>query len=509
IAPLFFIATKFNIDLERTKADTPSNIDKLDEHWNRFDTVIPEIIKPNKWMEEWIPDEKGKSTHVFQNIYPLRDFYWSRKNNLFKGYDDGDVKSCETAEYIYPDFPNYMECLRRSFLRNDFVQRHFANPEQTWNDVATINNDGSKAIIRGLDSIAPVIDDARQKMYLSELRKIKQEMMNKLVIHYEPENSEEKNRKVKQITGDIRLSLIGTIGSKPEIFGQIIDRLMVSVGDIRNIAYNIIICHTDTPKDFSSISFMRALVGINPKDDKERNVQRLCDYFACDMKQLDENFKKNGYTLEDVVSNETETLTTVADVVAKHIADFWVDYLNTQAKELETILPHANDVVFMLVNLFKKVGLKKEISNKIAMYSNMFDVREQPNVIADFASLTLNNFVSTVGRSYIKDSEIAEINAKAQRCGITINTTDSCCNIVRKPQPLLQTLKALDDAVNEIKKVNINMEILHKLPLWDNFQRWMNLVTIGLIYASDISRQDPIANAEIKEIIDSCEHLYQ
>lgn len=43
------------------------------------------------------------------------------------------------------------------------MQRHFANPEQTWNDVATINNDGSKAIIRNLDAIASVLEDARKR----------------------------------------------------------------------------------------------------------------------------------------------------------------------------------------------------------------------------------------------------------------------------------------------------------------------------------------------------------
>jgi hypothetical protein len=48
-----------------------------------------------------------------------------------------------------------------------------------------------------------------------------------------------------------------------------------------------------------------------------------------------------------------------------------------------------------------------------------------------------------------------------------------------------------------------------KLPLWDNFQRWENLVTIGLLYASDISHVDPVANAKVKELIDSCDTLYK
>ncbi len=508
VAPLFMIATKFNIDLERTKTDSPSNLDKLDDHWNRFDTVIPEIIKPNKWMGSWVPKGGIFVSSSFQNIYPLRDFYWSAKNNLFVGYNDGEEKSGEIRPYAHTDFPDYMERLRDSFLRNQFVNKHFANPEQTWNDVATINNDGSKAIIKNLDAIADVLDDARRIKYLTELQLIKKEMYQALFVHFEPEDSEEKNRRVKQISGEFRRSLILAIGSKPEIFGHIIDQLMVPVGELRNIAYDIIICHTETPRDFSTINFIRATVGINPKDNKEENIQKLCDYFGCDAEQLNADFKKKGCTLEEVVSSETETLTTVADVVTKHIVDFWMNYLNIKAKELEEIFPHADEVVFMLVNLLKKLGVKRIISDKIDTYCNVFSPNEQPNAIADFASLTLNNFVSSVGRNYIKDSKIDEINAKAQKCHLSVDTSPNSWNVTRKPQPLLQTLKAFDESASVVNQDVINMDVLRKLPLWDNFQRWQNLVTIGLIYASDVTQCDPVANAKLKEIMEDCQNLY-
>ena len=84
--------------------------------------------------------------------------------------------------------------------------------------------------------------------------------------------------------------------------------------------------------------------------------------------------------------------------------------------------------------------------------------------------------------------------------------SSSAWNVVRKPQPLLQTLSAFD-AASDIDAVD--KSTLMKLPLWDNFQRWENLVTIGLLYASDISHVDPIANAKIKTIIDACETLYK
>ena len=509
IAPLFMIATKFNIDLERTKTDNPLNLDKLDDHWNRFDTVIPEIIKPNKWFDNWVPKGGIFASNAFQNIYPLRDFYWSGKNNLFVGYKDGIEKSEETAVYTHTDFPDYMERLKNSFLRNDFVKKHFADPAQTWDDVATINNDGSKAIIRNLDTIAGVLDDARRKKYLAELQAIKQEMYQALSIYFEPEDREEKNRKVKQISGDIRRSLIFSVGSKPEIFGKIIDMLMVPVGELRNIAYDIIICHLKAPIDFSTVNFIRGIVGINPKDSKENNINKLCDFFSCDESLLEQDLAAKGCTLSDVISSDSETLTTVGGVVTKDIIDFWTNYLNSQAKELEEILPHADEVVFMLVNLLKKLGVDKIIADKINTYCTVFSTNEQPNAIADFASLTLNNFVSSVGRNYIDDSEIAEINAKAQKCHLAVDTTPSSWSVVRKPQPLLQTLKAFDESANAVNQDVINMDVLRKLPLWDNFQRWQNLVTVGLIYASDISHCDPVANAKIKVLMDNCQNLYK
>lgn len=505
IAPLFFVATKFNIDLERTKADTASNIGKLSAHWNRFDTVFPEIVKPNRWLDDWVVPGGRFRSASFQNIYPLRDFYWSGKNNVFDGYSDGVKKSKEKSVHHFEDYTDYFENLRESFLRNEFVKKHFANPAQTWNDVATINNDGSRPIIRNLNSIADYLEEARRTKYLIDLKNIKQEMYKSLSVYFEPEEDEAKNQKVKKIASDIKRSLTFTVGAQPEIFGRIIDTLMVPVGDLRNVAYNIIICHSEEPKDFTMVNFIRKITGIDLKADKQENIKKLCDYYNCDVSQIDEDLKKRGSSLEEVVSAETESLTTTADVVAKNIVEYWVSFLNKRVKKLEGMLPHADEVVFMLTSLLKKLGVRYVIAKKIDRYCKVFSVNEQPNAIADYTSLTLNNFVSSVGRNYISDNDIASIRAKAEKCHVNVDLSPSAWKVKRKPQPLLDTLSAFDDAVN-IEKVS--MTTLMRLPLWDNFQRWENLVTIGLLYASDISHIDPIANAKVKNLMEECEKLY-
>lgn len=506
IAPLFLIATKFNIDLERIKTDSPANVDKLDAHWNRFNIIFPEIIKPNKWLDDWVTPGGMFPSRAFQNIYPLRDFYWSGKNGVFDGYSDGAVKSAETGVHRHADYPDYFENLKASFLRNDFVRRHFADPERTWNDVATVNNDGSKAIIRSLDAIAGVLDGARRKRYLSQLEDVRDAMYNTLSAYYEPEDVEARNQKVKQIASDIRLSLNFSVGERPEIFGRIIDNLMVPVGDLRDIAYDIIVCHADSPKDFTRINFVRRMAGISPDDSREEKVAKLCRYLCCDADGLEERLKSYGVSLSEVVSDESEALTTVADVVTKHIVDYWNAYINNKVKVLEPMLPHAEAVLFMLQSLLKKLNIEKVLSERIRRYGDIFSVGEQPNAIADYAALTLNNFVSSAGRSYIRDEEVESIRAKAGSCQIDVDFSPVAWNAVRKAQPLLEALESLD-AASDIGRVD--RDALMRLPLWGNFQRWMNLVTIGLLYASDISQVDPAANARVKELIDGCGSLYK
>lgn len=506
IAPLFMIATKFNLDMERTKNDTPNNLETLDNHWNRFDKVIPEIIKPNKWLEDWVPEGGHFRKPYFQNIYPLRDFFWSKKNRLFEGYSDKkEQKSKEQKLYYHDDYPNYIDNLKDSFLNNTFVQKHFKNPEHTWNDVATLNNDGSKAIINNLNKIAPVLDEARRKKYYEDLIEIKKDLYNKLLVYFEPEDAIEKNRKVRKISGDIKRSLYLSIGSRPEVFGIIIDKLMIKSGDLRNIAYDIIVCHTETPKDFSEITILRKTLGIDPFDNREENIKKLCAWGQCDEEQLKKDFAEQGFTIDDVIQNNNENLTTVADVVTKNIVDYWRNFINSQAKDLEELLPHSEEVVFMLLNLFDKLEVRSVIAEKIDTYSKIFDKDDQPNAIANFASLTFNDFVSNIGRNYIKGSELETIKSKSEACNVKVNLDPQESAVSRKSHKLEDTLKAFDDSAD----VNsVTVDTLLKLPLWGNFQRWENLVKIGLLYTSDISRCNPEANGALKKLMKQCETLY-
>lgn len=507
IAPLFFICTKFNLDLERAKLDMPDTRDKLDSHWARFNNTIPEMFKQEKWMNDWTTPGASSSSKYYQNLYLLRDYYYSAKNQVFDGYD-GRSGAVETNVHVHADYPEYFNDLRESFCSNPFVRRHFANPMQAWEDVATVNHDGSKAIIRNLDSIAGVLESARRDKYLEELIKLKNEFYNRLSVYYESDDKEENNIKVRRITGDIKLQTEFAFGERPELFGQIIDRLMISSSDIRSIAYDIIVRHIDEPKSISSIKMIRAFCDIDTNSSRESNIAKLCARYHVTEDELAKFFEMKDISIEDIISDDTELLASTPDVISKHIVEYWNDHINQQVSNLSDVLPHSDDIAFMLTSLLAKLGVKKEIAEKINRYYQVFDEESLPNAIADFASLTLNNFVSTVGRNYMSDADIEYVRSKAQACHLDIDLSSSSTTTTVSRQPLLEVLTSLDNSRNEVNNDFINMETLRKLPFWGSYQRWENFVTIGLLYASDISNVDPVANAEVKNMLDKCSELY-
>lgn len=508
ISPLFFVATKFNLDLEKEKSDAPDNPANLERHWERFNTVIPEIFDPNTWLQEWTSSPSGEPL-PFRNIYPLRDFYWSGKRGLFLGYSDKGEKSPETAPANYQDFPDYMERLRESFIKNKFIREHFDNPERAWEDVATLNNDGSKAIIRQLNKISKNLDEARKVVYLEKLKKIQGKVKDEMLRRFVPDDIESKNKKIKKSASAIKQDMTRIVGANPMAFGKIIDEFMIGPEQIRNIAYEIIVLQVDTPQDFTKVNFIKACAGIDTNDSTAENIDKLLSYYLIDTEEeLNEVLEEQEVTLDAILSKADRTLTTVADVLTKHILDYWKEHLETTAKNLTDIMPHADIITDMLKRLLTRLGIGRIMSDKIGKYIEAFSVEEQPNVIGDYASLTLNNFVSSVGRRYMSETDIKNVEEKAQACRLPVDISSGLADNVQKRQPLVETLKRLDESTMIINNARIDTTVLRELPFWSNYEKWQNSVMIGLLCSSDVSSVDPECNEKVKELIMATESLY-
>lgn len=508
ISPLFFIATKFNKDLSKRGSEKPGN---LADHWERFTTVLPEIIGASQWFDSWV--EKDGKYIPFKSIYPLRDFYWSscgpERSGLFEGYME---YSKETNFKEQEGFPQYFEELRKSFLNLPFADKHFVNKEQTWNDVMDINKDGSEPIIRDIRTIAGHLHNHRESIYLEELKRVQKEILETLNRYYEPESDSDKLQRTQLVANRVRARMLINMASDPQVFGKIIDCLMISPKEIRKIAKDIIVLKRDIPKDIPGINLIRFAVGITPDDNKENRLQKLLSYHAMKTREeLDEEYADKNYSVDDIISGEEDFCATVSDVLTKHIINYWMEYLNDSISSLSCYLPFTEEIVLMYQTLLQKFGIKKQISLNIARYDKIFGTKERLNAIADYTALELNNFISTVGRKYMTELHIQEIEKKASICNIKLDLSAQGIEVTRKKQPLVDALNALDASVDIMRKPEFNevdMQTLRQLPLWDNFQRWQNLLLIGLILSSGVSTKNPEENQAVKKMIDVTNSLY-
>lgn len=139
---------------------------------------------------------------------------------------------------------------------------------------------------------------------------------------------------------------------------------MVSSTDLRAIAYDIIVRHIEEPKSVSSIKMIRAFCEIDINDDRSVNIQKLYKRYDKDEFELKIFFSEMGVTIDDIISDDSELLATVPDVIAKHIIAYWNDHINGLVKNMDAILPHADEIAFMMTTLLNKLGVKRPLQIK-------------------------------------------------------------------------------------------------------------------------------------------------
>ncbi len=513
ISPLFFVATKFNKDLAKVGGgkDKPGEIS---DHWGRFSVVLPEIVGSAQWFKNWT--ESGNAIIPFQSIYPLRDFYWSscepECSALFDASTDENQREGNFHEQT--GFPNYFEELKQTFLDNEFIKRHFVNPSRTWAEVVTPNHDGSEPILRDINQIAGKLTSARVIWYAEELHAIQELIIGYLKTFHRSNNEAEEAAKTSKIVQQVRAALLVKVATNPQIFGRLLDSLMISPADIRKIAKNIIVLKTEVPREIPGVNLIRHMVGIDEDDERTVKLQKLMDYHkVASIEDLANIYSTKDFRIDDIIAGPEEFCSTEADVIAKHVMNLWMDSLDKANEMLSKEIPFAEEVIKMFKTLANELRIKKKIANNMARYDQIFNSsHERLNAIADYVSLELNNFISTVGRKHMSESHLKQISQRVNICQIDVDLSENGIEASRTKQDIKSALGALDasaEILRHIKFEDSDMQTLRRLPLWDNFFRWQNLVLVGIILSSGISTIDPQENQSIQEIIEQQQSLYQ
>ncbi len=511
ISPLFVIGTFFNINLAynplQDKADGTGT--PLSNRWlQRFSTTLEKEYFEKvtySWFENWT-----KSQSDFQNIFLLRDFEKSETpSNLFKGFN---ANKRELHEVPTPQYPNFRQDLRQSFLDYDFVKRHFANPVESWDEAASINKDGTKLIINKLTIAANNITIARREKTLFELNEISTAILNELLKYFHSRDKDEELQKAKNTAGDIQFKLATAFSAdKIKDYGQLMKELMLDESTVLELFRKQIdaLEHRDVV-NMDIYSTYRIEVPVEKDDTADKYFERLCVRYERTTEERKEEFRAEleakQIDLEELIKGNSDLIKNNAQQLSEALLEFWFEYVTLNDKPfIHKILGQdssLDNIKDMYQKLFKKLGIAKRIAEKIRRYVDGHNKTDLPyEIVADISAELLNKCINTVGFEYLDNSEINDLRLANDQNNLglvlDINTNSTETSV----EELFTRIENWTDIIQT------QPEEMKSLPSYRNYLAWSNRLKVGFVSVCDIPNYDVTANANLGKIIDECKTI--
>lgn len=512
VPPLFIVGTFFNVNLEYNPLqDRENNTSSLDYRWKqRFDrSLAVELldIETYQWFDNWTISDKK-----FKNIFLLRDFVYSEsKSQIFKGYLEHRK---ETHEINPTNYPNFREKLRQSFIDYPFVKEHFANPSESWDRAASINEDGTKLIIDKLTIAAGNINIARVEKMRTELNEITQTIHTELVKHFHSNDKDEELQKAKSTAGDIQFKLATAFSADGiKLYGQLMKELMIEESYVVDLFRKKIddIEHREVV-NMDKYSMYRLNVPVIENDTEESYFERLCVHYEKISEEQKSEFRKEiellKIDLEELINGNSELIKNNAQQLAEYLLDYWLAYITLNNKStIQNILAYEDssalaDIKDMFQKLFQKLGIAKQIAEKIRRYVDGRQGTDLPyEIIADISAELLNKCIISVGFDYFDESEINDliIANDNNNLGLVLDYQSS-----PKEESVAELFEKIENW-NDI--IQSNPEELKSLPSYKNYLLWYNRLKIAFVSVCDIPNYDIVANEKLGAIISDSETI--
>ncbi|MBR5117052.1 MAG: hypothetical protein IK100_00230 [Muribaculaceae bacterium] len=502
ISPLFIISTFFNLDLEYQTNDSPAKLEELRRRWdNRFKIVLEkEVLRANTdedqthWFNQWT------TGHPFRSIFMLRDFKYSTKS--FTGYNP-NTKSPEIEEIIPAAFPNFMQCLKDSFVNYDFVQQHFVDANQAWESAATLNNDGTKPIIAALNQLAPRVKQARDNMFGTEITRLVATLKSLLTKYYHSGSADEEIRKAKRQAAQANLQLGKIEGTDPAAFGKMLDIMMIDEPHLYEKIHNALnnTVTTTSQPDSEKALFMR--FGLSTDSSRAQNLDKLCDQLGVDTEEeCAQMLSAEGIDINKLL-NASRMVNSQAEQVASIVEKYWIEEYLTQyvVPKCKDDIPAVSDMTTNLIRLYRFLGMHDRITKRIDQFITTFDKDSAVAIIADYLAMEFNHFVTTFGFDYIDSKHLDNIFEKNARLKLNISEEMLSTHNELTGVKLLEELDQVNRRLRE-KGYNPNdRKALSRLPRYGFEWTWIEYLKVGYILSCDLPDYDIAANKRLGEII--------
>lgn len=526
VAPLFLIGTKFNMDLAITPMDRvdseEARKEAIDARWDtRFTNLSKLIGEQTQWFDEWTP---GTS---FDNIYLLRAYDFSCISGIFEGYQVLDDKGSwhlrvdengallgeanEGKEYV-----DFIPKLKASFLKWDFVKKHFSNPSKSWDEAATLNHDGSDWIIENLYKSSEFVKESREGQFDQKLRDTLAVLCKELKSKYHDDNSDEELRKALETAGQIDLKLDFLFGNDKYFFSDFISAMLVKEDRLHDVILDTI----KSPKivedtDIQQLFAIRNRAGVDPKQSDDENAERIrVAYHKASRKELEEYLASLNITIQDII--HPRPVKNFAMIIVDEIEKVWFgEYLQLDRfnefvergmdeKSIETLLAN------MKVLYKEKLNITELMSEHIHPYVAAPDrLDDMVEMLADICSEIINKFVNTMGTAYFYEELWEDVRATVTQNHFDVDVTavdlsQETFDEEEVRSQLSEVFDVFDNVDTILNQVPVDTKKLSYFSNYHAYHQWTQEMKVAFLATCGIPKYDVSMNNELRNILLNC-----
>lgn len=501
ISPLFYIGTKFNIDMSPKPEAIANEVNSLNGRWfQRFSKVLYTEcfnadgnldIEKQKIFLNWT-----QTNEHFSNSYILRDFKFSGPmvSKLYDQERTEDSKMLLTEEYY--------DRMRTTFCESEHVKCFFKNPELAWDVCASKDNDGALYIIENLSKISLKLGNARKEQFKDVVRESLKVVCSIMKEYFVTDDTTEiLAENIRKAHGLFR-ELEFANQSQPDFFGRLIESLQFSEAEAYNQIHLFIpqlaniINSQEVIKDYELIRRRcNQFEGCNNENEKwQRLIQ--CYHFA-NREDANEYLNNRGIDCNKLFQGEA-IKRRPSSVIADHMIKLWKDkisdmqLLNLTADQVNVDKIALDYLVNCILNSAQNTHLNEVIEERIAKFVDGLDSGTiNEDLVADMIATFISDFITNFGYTLLS----SEVIASARRVAKT-NNLPAFDWIERERKETYE-----DDELTMLFN-DILSSTDQFTPAYDmNYNSWLEYMYIASVAHINVPDYDREANEKLKVLI--------
>lgn len=496
ISPLFYIATKFNVDMAENQNPTANERTAIDGRWiARFKKVLYKECF-NAASVEWVRNWSAKGTN-FQNSYLLRDFKYSgpKGSKLFSGFKETGRENGLLVDN------GYLELLKESFCESEEAAIFFNNRPLSWDVAATMNNDGALYIIQNLSRAAAAMSRVRENQFADTYKQAIAMVVNIMKEYFVSDDTSEllaeNIHKAQRVLSEMDF----TCQIHPEYFGKLLQALQMTESE----TYKEV--HLLLPKLTSAVN--------DEKIDYELLRKRCGDFKGCanESDMWNRLVEVYSYSSKEEASNALQARgidvsrlfqgarikRRNSSVIADTLINLWmknitsVGFMNafSGGTMLESYV--LSNLVACIQRVAESQNLQENIESEIAEYTDILNVSKiNEELVADIIATKISDFVLDFGFRYYDEGQVASLKSVATSNELPCFKT--ICQERKEEYEEEEMTTMLNKILNSSSRFTPAYE--------SNYNNWLEYMFIAFISNISVPNYDKEANDKLKVLLE-------